>query len=285
MSQLTVKRLTNALGAEIGGVDLRDPLSDATVAAIRQAWLDNVVVLFRDQHLNHEQHIAFSRRIGALETHDAIPKFRHPDHPEILLVTNFENTGKKLVVGRQWHSDLSTLTQPAMGSLLRCEVAPPVGGDTMFANMYRAWDGLSPAFQDMLRDRWALHDMSVAKETRSRRTPEELAALRERNPPVWQPVVRRHEETGRLALYVSEMTTTRLEGMTEEESAPILNYLFAQSVLPENTWRQSWRVGDLVMWDNRCAMHLALADYDETEKRVMYRTTLIGESTGRVAQG
>ena len=284
MPHITVKRLSNALGAEVSGVDLRNPLPEPVVAEIRQAWLDHVILLFRGEPLTHEQHIAFSRQLGALETHDAIPKFRHPDHHEILLVTNFENTGKRLIVGRQWHSDLSTLVQPAMGSLLHCHVAPPVGGDTMFANMYRAWDNLSPAFQDMLRDRWALHDMSVAKETRARRTPEELAALRRKNPPVWQPVARRHEETGRLALYVSEMTTTRLEGLTEEESAPILQYLFQQSVLPENTYRHRWQPGDLILWDNRCAMHMALSDYDENERRVMYRTTLLGVPTGRVAE-
>src|SRR5690606_25432748 len=145
-------------------------------------------------------HLAFSRRLGPLETHEAIPKFCHPEHPEILLVTNFENSGKRLVVGRQWHSDLSTTTRPALGSLLRCEEAPEAGGDTLFANMYLAWERLSPAYRSMLQDRWALHDMTVARETRLRRTAEELAEIRRRNPPVHQPVARVHDETGRTSL-------------------------------------------------------------------------------------
>lgn len=282
MTNIVVKKRASALGAEIVGVDLREELSDEAVATIRQAWLDHLVLVFRDQHLTHEQHIAFSRRLGPLETHESIPKFCHPEHPEILLVTNYENTGKKLVVGRQWHSDLSTTRRPARGSLLRCEEAPPAGGDTMFCNMYRAWEGLSPAYRAMLQDRWALHDMTAAKETRTRRSPEELADIRRRNPPVYQPVARVHDETGRTALYVAEMTTVAFEGMTEEESRPILEHLFARSVVPENVYRHRWRPGDLLIWDNRCAMHIALADYGDDERRVMYRTTLLGEPSGRL---
>ncbi len=284
MSNVVVKKRSSALGAEVLGVDLREELSEETVARIREAWLENLVLVFRDQHLTHEQHIAFSRRLGPLETHESIPKFCHPDHPEILLVTNYENTGKKLVVGRQWHSDLSTTRRPAKGSLLRCEEAPPAGGDTMFCNMYRAWEALSPAYRAMLQDRWALHDMTHARETRTRRSPEELVDIRRRNPPVYQPVARVHDETGRTALYVAEMTTVAFEGMSEAESRPILDYLFDRSVVYENVYRHRWRPGDLVMWDNRCAMHIALADYGDDERRVMYRTTLQGEPSGRLPE-
>ena len=282
MTDFTIKKRASALGAEVIGLDLRQDLSDDTIRALRATWLEHLVLVFRGQDLTHEQHIAFSRRFGALETHDSIPKFRHPEHAEILLVTNFENTGKRLIGGRQWHSDLSTTTRPAMGSLLYCQEAPPAGGDTMFANMYRAWETLSPAFRSMLEDRWAQHDMTAARETRMRRGPEELAEIRRRNPPVLQPVARVHDETGRQALYVAEMTTLALEGMSEEESAPILRFLYEHSVVPENTYRHSWQPGDLLMWDNRCAIHIALADYGESERRVMYRTTLLGAPSGRL---
>ena len=284
MSDFTIRKRASALGAEVVGLDLRKELSEDVVRRLRAAWLEHIVLVFRGQDLSHEQHIAFSRRFGALDDHDSIPKFRHPDHAEILLVTNFENTGKRLAVGRQWHSDLSTTTRPAMGSLLYCQEAPPAGGDTMFANMYRAWETLTPAFRSMLEGRFALHDMTVAKETRSRRSAEELADIRRRNPPVLQPVARVHDETGRPALYVAEMTSMVLEGMTEEESAPILRFLYEHSVVPENVYRHRWQPGDLLMWDNRCAMHIALGDYGDNERRVMYRTTLLGAPSGRLAE-
>lgn len=279
-----LRPLSSALGAEVIGLDLRETLPASVVASLRAAWHEHVILLFRGQALSHEQHIAFSRNFGDLDDHDAIPKFRHPDHPEILLVTNYESGGKRLAVGRQWHSDLSTTVRPAKGSLLYCSVLPPVGGDTMFANMYRAWDTLSPGMQSMLEGRWALHDMAVARETRMNRTTEELADIRRRNPPVYQPVVRRHDESGRNALYVSEMTTVRFEDMTEEESAGLLQFLYQHSVQPENVYRHQWKVGDLVMWDNRSAMHIALADYDQTQARRLYRTTLLGKPCGRIAQ-
>ncbi len=279
----TVRPLSRALGAEIQGLDLRRPPSPETAAALRQAWADHLILLFRGQELNHEEHVAFTRTFGDLDRHDAIPTFRHSDHPEILPVTNFEeSTGKRLAVGRQWHSDLSTTTRPAKGSLLRCCVTPSVGGDTMFCNMYRAWETLSPTMQAFLDGLWALHDMAVARETVARRTPEELAAIRRRNPPVLQPVARVHDVTGRKALYVSEMTTVTLEGMTPEECGSLLRFLYAHAVRPENVYRHRWQPGDMVLWDNRCAMHIALADYDQDERRVMYRTTLLGEPSGRL---
>lgn len=283
MMAFTLRPLSSALGMEVTGIDLRAPQPDQVIDALRNAWHEHVILLFRGQDLTHDQHIAFSRRFGALDSHDAIPKFRHPAHPEILLVTNYESGGKRLAVGRQWHSDLSTTTRPAKGSLLYCSQLPPVGGDTMFANMYRAFETLSPGMQRMLEGRWALHDMAIARETRLNRTSDELADIRRRNPPVYQPVVRVHDEGGRKALYVAEMTTSRFEDMTEDESAGLLDYLYRHSVEPENIYRHQWKVGDLMMWDNRSAMHIALADYDQTQPRMMYRTTLLGNPSGRTA--
>ncbi len=280
---LTIRPLSAALGAEIIDVDLTRDVDDKTFAEIEQAWRDHLVLLFRCQHLSHEQHIRFSARFGPLDDHAAIPNFRHPDHPEILPVTNQEVSGKKQPVGRQWHSDLSTTLRPARGSLLRCEVIPPVGGDTMFANMYLAWETLSATMQKIIEPLQAVHDMGVAKHSRQR-DPAELAAACRRNPPVAHPIVRVHPETGRKALYVSEMTTTGIVGLTDDEARPLLEFLYRHSVLPEFTYRHRWQVGDLIAWDNRCTMHLALSDYDIEVPRKLYRTTLLGEPLGQLVE-
>ncbi|MES2099145.1 MAG: TauD/TfdA family dioxygenase [Pseudomonadota bacterium] len=284
--RFTVRPLGSALGAEIIGLDLSAPLDPDCVELLHAAWARHLVLLFRGQQLTPQQQIAFSRHFGLLDDHAAIPKFRHPEHPEILLVNNLEAaTGKKLSVGRQWHSDLSTTLRPAKGSLLHAQQLPSVGGDTMFCNMYRAWESLSPVYREFLDRRWALHDMTAARETRLQRTPAELDDIRRRNPPVYQPIVRVHDVTGRPALYVSEMTTVAIEGMTVEESAPILDHLHERSTVHENVYRHVWQPADLLLWDNRCTMHIALADYDLAETRRMYRTTLLGVPSGRIPAG
>jgi len=279
----TVRKLGSALGAEIVGLDLAAQVSAGTAEELRAAWSEHLILLFRGQQLSPEQQIAFSRTFGELDDHAAIPKFRHPDHAEILLVNNYESTGKRLSVGRQWHSDLSTTLRPAKGSMLHAHQLPSVGGDTMFCNMYRAWESLSPLYREWLDGRFALHDMSVARETRLQRTPAELEDIRRRNPPVYQPIARRHDVTGRKSLYVSEMTTVSIEGLTAEESAPILAFLYEHSTPPENVYRHVWKAADMILWDNRCVMHIALADYDLAERRTMYRTTLRGDPSGRIA--
>ncbi|CAN1547027.1 TauD Probable taurine catabolism dioxygenase [Burkholderiaceae bacterium] len=281
---ILIRTLNASLSAEISGLDITAELSSETIAALHAAWSHHLVLVFRDQPLTPEQQIRFSRYFGDLDDHRSIPKFRHVDHPEILMVNNREAaTNKKLSVGRQWHSDLSTTITPAKGSLLHAIQLPNVGGDTMFCNMYRAWDDLSPRLQTWLSGADALHDMTLAQETRKQRTPAELDDIRKRNPPVFQPICRVHEVTGKKALYVSEMTTSRIDGLTEEESLPILEYLFKQSTAPENVYRHIWRKGDSILWDNRCVMHIALADYDESEIRTMHRTTLRGAPSGRLS--
>jgi taurine dioxygenase len=281
---LNILRLNASLAAEVRGLDITAPLSSDTIAALQAAWSDHLVLVFRDQRLTPEQQIRFSRYFGELDDHGSISKFRHVDYPEILMVNNREvATNKKLSVGRQWHSDLSTTVTPAKGSLLHAIALPSVGGDTMFCNMYRAWDKMSPRPQNWLSGIDALHDMTLAQETRKQRTPAELDDIRKRNPPVFQPICRVHEVTGKKALYVSEMTSSRIDGLTDEESQPILNYLFKLSTVQENVYRHVWRNGDSVLWDNRCVMHIALADYDENEIRTMHRTTLKGIPTGKLS--
>ncbi|MGD9921586.1 MAG: TauD/TfdA dioxygenase family protein, partial [Pseudorhodoplanes sp.] len=281
---LKIRRLSYALGAEIIGADLTKPMSEEAFAEIRHAFHEHLVLLFRDQVLTPEQHIAFSRRFGELDVHP-FSRYNLPGYPEVLQITNHVIDGKPSDTrntGRQWHSDLSFTTRPALGSLLYCKEVPEVGGNTMFANMYMAYETLSPGLREMLDRLWAVHDMSMGKDI-ANRDPAFMAEMKKKNPPVAQPVVRIHPETGRKALYVSEMVTSHFEGWTFDESRPLLNYLFAHSVQPEFTYRQQWRPHDLLMWDNRSAMHLAVADFDHSTPRHMLRTQISGEALGRVA--
>ncbi len=274
---LQIRKLSSGLGAEVIGVDLTRTIDDTTFSAIEHAWRDHLVLLFRGQRLTHPQHVAFSARFGQLDNHDSIPRLRDQTVHEILPVTNQELGGRKQPVGQQWHSDLSMSLQPARGSLLRCEEIPPVGGDTMFTNMYLAYETLSDTMKALIDDLWAVHDITLARHNIGRA---DLDEVRKHTPPVAHPVVRVHPETGRRALYVSEMSNADIVGMRREEAKPILDYLFAHSTRPEFTYRHRWAVGDLIAWDNRCTMHLALTDYDINVPRRLYRTTLLGEPSG-----
>lgn len=273
---MEIVRLSAGLGAEIQGVDLTQPIDDPTFERIEKAWQDHLILLFRNTNLSHQQQIEFSRRFGPLDDHRTIPKFRDDEFHEILPVINKEVDGRKQPVGRQWHSDLSTTLHPARGSMLRCEVVPEVGGDTMFTNMYLAYETLSDTYKNIIDGLWGIQDMTVARHSQGR----DLTEVRKTNPPVAQPVVRVHPETGRKALFVSEMTTTGIVGMSRDESQPILDFLFQHSVRPEFTYRHRWSPQDMIAWDNRCTMHLALDDYDLSLPRRLYRTTLLGEQSG-----
>jgi taurine dioxygenase len=278
---IQVKRLAAGLGAEIAGADLTRDLTEEEFGVIDRAWQDHLILLFRGRPLTHAQHAAFSRRFGPLDDHAAIPKFRVPGHPEVLLVANQEIAGRRQPVGRQWHSDLTYTTRPARASLLRCEVIPEVGGDTMFTNMALAYEALSEPMRRFLEPLEAVHDLAIARHNRGRA---DLDEVRMRTPPVVQPVVRAHPRTGRKALYVNEMTTASIVGLAEEESRSLLDFLFRHCVQPEFTYRHRWSPGDLIGWDNVATLHLALDDYDIDTPRRMYRTTLLGEPSGRPAR-
>ena len=279
MTKLQISRLAFGLGAEVIGFDASQPVADETIAEIRRTWLKHVVLVFPGQNLDLAQHIAFSRRFGTLEAHPA-KQYRHQDHPEIFEVTNRIIDGRKSLtaeVGRKWHSDGAFTLRPPTGSLLHCRQLPSVGGDTWFANMYAAYEKLSPTLKKVV------DVLSVVNDLGSYTAVRQLDDHVHDNPPVVQPMVRIHAETGRKALYLNETVTRQIHGMTREESAGLLQYLFAHSVRPEFTYRHRWRRHDLVMWDNRCAMHLAAGDYDPAEVRQMYRTTLAGEPSGFAA--
>ncbi len=282
---IKVRRLSHGLGAEITGVDLRKPLDQAAAAEVRRAWLENLVIVFPGQDLTPAQQIAFGRLFGELDDHRSVPFYRHPEHPEIYLITNKQIGGKPSETrdtGRAWHSDHSFTTRPTMATMLYCREIPPVGGTTMFTSMYMAFETLSPALRGVLEKLEAVHSFSYYSARGLRgRNPEQIAHMNKINPPVAQPVVRTHPETGRKALYVNEMMTSHFVGMTPEESAGLLKYLCEHSVQPEFTYRHSWKVNDLLMWDNRCTLHLAPADYSHDHPRHMHRITVLGTPSGR----
>lgn len=287
MSQITVTPLGFALGAEVTGIDLKAPLNDLTRREIQQAWQKHLVLVFPRQDLTPAELIAFSGSFGELDKNERLQGLQpgDPDHPEILVITTRQIEGKpsaSRMSGRSWHSDLTFTTQPAKASFLNCKQKPAVGGDTMFANMYVAFETLSPPMQEFLEKREAIHDASLIKGIENR-DPAAVADLKRRNPPVAHPVVKVHPETGRKALFLGKRIRGFI-GMTEEESAPILNFLNDHATSPEFVFRHRWSVNDLVMWDNRCAMHMALADFDQNQTRHMIRTSLHGEPSGYVVK-
>ena len=285
MSQLRVRPLDFALGAEVTGVDLRKPLGELLRRQILEAWHQYLVLVFPGQDLSAEEQIAFSRNFGELETNESQPYYRDPGHPEILLVTNRAIGGKPSETrntGRNWHADLTYTVRPAKGSLLLCKEKPAVGGDTMWSNLYLAYETLSAPLREFLERLEAVHDVSLVKGI-EKRDPAKVADLLRRNPPVAHQVVKTHPDTGRKSLFLGQRIRGFV-GMTEEESAPILNFLNQHATSPELVYRHRWSVNDLVMWDNRCTLHVALPDFDQTRTRHMTRTSLVGEVTGRVVQ-
>ena len=279
-STLTVNRIAGALGAEIHGVDLSQKLSDDTIGEIRQALHDNLVIFFRDQDLSPGQHLDFARRFGELQVHDFVEAM--PGHPEIIVVA--KNEADKGNFGGGWHSDVSYLEEPALGSILYAKEVPSVGGDTLFANQYLAYDALSDGMKRLLEPLKAVHSAGhVYGSERSRASVrfDELKAMTMRFSPEAEretvhPVVRTHPETGRKCLYVNRGFTVRFADMTVEESRPLLDWLFAHSVRPEFTCRWRWEPNAIAFWDNRCVQHYALNDY-HGHRRVMHRVTVNGD--------
>lgn len=280
---IQIRRLSHALGAELIGVDLREPLSDTTFKNINEIFLEHGIILFRGQVITRDQHIAFSRYFGELDNNDAQPRDRDPEHHEIALVTNKPKPNGKpsdsRYTGRVWHSDRSYTTVPAAASLLRGLEIPDVGGETMFTNMYMAYNTLSETMKKVISDLYGVH--GGANRKIDDLTPERAAEMQRLNPFVAQPLVRVHPETGRKALYVGDKVK-KIVGMTEEESEPILKYLCRHATRYEFLYRHQWRQNDLLVWDNRCTMHIALGDFDETQRRHMERTTVMGTSSGYV---
>jgi len=270
---ITVTPIADALGAEISGVDLASDLPEETVAEIRRAWLEHLVVFFRDQALGLDEFLGFARRIGNPVEY---PFVKGVDgYPEIIAVAKLPD--ETVNFGGIWHSDTVYLERPPMASMLIAREVPPVGGDTMFANMYAAYEALSPGMQRLLDglvavNSSAMADVSKTREDRRR----DSGDVDDREFVAEHPVVRTHPETGRKALYVNVAHTQRFVDMTEDESRPLLQFLFDHSIRPEFTCRFQWRVGSLALWDNRCAMHNPINDY-HGHTRILHRITLEGD--------
>jgi len=269
-----VEPIAGALGAEISGVDLAGDLDDETVAEIRRAWLDHLVVFFRGQELAPEAFLAFARRVGEPVEYPFVKGI--DGFPEIITVSKLPD--ETVNFGGIWHSDTVYLDQPPMGTMLVAREVPPRGGDTMFASMYAAYEALSPGLQRMLEGVRAVNTSALADVSKTREDRRRDAGTQDDREYVSEhPVVRTHPETGRKALYVNVAHSSRFAGFTDDESRPLLQFLFAHSVRPEFTCRFHWQVGSLALWDNRCAMHNPINDYHGFT-RTMHRITLAGDT-------
>ncbi|WP_263265129.1 TauD/TfdA family dioxygenase [Pseudomonas sp. RIT-PI-S] len=271
-----------AVGAEIIGLDLAQPLNDTDFARIHRAHLDHHVVVFRDQRITPEQQIAFSRRFGELQIH-VLKQFLLAGHPEVLIVSNIIEQGAPIGLGdagKFWHSDLSYKPLPSLGSMLHAQELPSEGGDTLFADMHKALDALPAELRKAIEGRQAAHSYTARYsepkfegDWRPRLNAEQLAQVQE----VIHPIVRTHPESGRKALFVSEGFTTRIVDLPEDESRELLAELYRYSVLPQHIYRHQWQPHDLVFWDNRSLIHLA-AGCPGHLRRKLYRTTIQGDA-------
>ncbi len=272
--RIRVAPIAGAIGAEIGGVDLRE-LDDDLIAEIRRAWLDHKVLFFRDQELTQEQHVAYGRAFGELEVHP----FTENDHghPEIIVL---ESTPERFVAAEYWHTDVTFRECPPLGSILYGRVLPPFGGDTCWANMELAYETLPDELKERIDDLYAIHSYEkvfggIANTARPV-DGAEVEQLRRDYPPQKHPIVRTHPETGRKSLFINRTFVIGIDGMTADESRPLRHRLYQQVNQLELTCRFRWRPGSVAQWDNRCTQHYAIPDYGGHHRR-MERVTLLGD--------
>lgn len=280
MPTIEVQPVGYALGARVTGVDLSRPLDPDVVRQIHAAWTRHLVLVFPGQQLDPDSLIAFTRHFGELDNYESQPFNRLPGHDEVMLLSNKPVDGKLpagAYNGQNWHTDLSYTLRPAKATMVYCIQKPSVGGDTMFANMYAAYEALSPKMRAFLDDLEGVNDVSLIS---ARRDPAILEAFKRLNPPVVHPAVRIHPESGKPALYINDRVRTFV-GMSDAESKPIIKFLCEHAQQPRFVYRHRWTVQDLVLWDNRCLTHLAVGDYDPSEIRHMIRTSTMGDYRGR----
>jgi len=254
-----------AIGGLFAGGPLSRAGSEAQVAAIRQALLDWKVLFFRDQEITTDQHLDFARNFGGLEVHPFAPE--KPGYPEVLALThNRESRGKE----NFWHSDVTWREKPSLGSILRAIEIPPVGGDTLFADMYAAYDGLTDEIKAKIEGAYAVHDFAHFRKllVKQGKTPEEVEAFNKLYPMMEHPVVRTHPETGRKAIYVNVAFTQHIVGMDRGESDALLKHLYAQAAIPEYQCRFRWQSHSIAFWDNRASQHYAASDYWPAVRRM-----------------
>ena len=266
--RIEVRKLSPHVGGEIHGADLARGLDERTFQEVRQALLEHGVIFFRDQHITVDQHKAFGRRFGELHLHPAAPRALE-GHPEILVIHADEKS--KRVAGEEWHSDVSCDPEPPMGSILHMHELPPVGGDTLFASMYAAYETLSEEMQRFLRGLTAVHDGEHVY--RGRYGYDDGGR---QFPRAEHPVIRTHPETGRRALFVNRGFTTRIVQLRRAESDAVLEMLYRHVETPELSCRFRWQPYSIAFWDNRCVQHHALWDYFP-QRRHGNRVTIRGD--------
>ena len=271
--KIEVRRLSGALGAELGGVDIASA-DAASIEEIRRAFLEHQVIFFRGQTLTPAQFLAFARSMGTPIEYPfvkGLPEFAH-----IIEVKKLEHERHNF--GGIWHSDTAYLDEPPMGSMLLALEVPPYGGDTLFASQYLAYEALSDGMRRLLEGLRAINTSAKADVSRTREDRVKTGARQaeRKDYAAEHPVVRTHPETGRKALYVNVAHTACFAGMSEEESAPLLRFLHQHQVRPEFTCRFAWQPGSMAFWDNRCTQHNPVNDYHGF-RRVMHRITLAGE--------
>ncbi len=268
---IDVRTLTPAVGAEIRGVDLREPMADETFGEVRSAFLRHQVVFFKEQEaLTPDQQVAFARRFGGLHLHPAAPHLE--GRPEIFVIHTHKDS--KLANGNGWHTDVSCDEEPPLGTMLQLHKLPSQGGDTLFASMYAAWDALSEPMQAFLETLTARHESEhIYRGRYSDRNVDDTGKV---YPETSHPVCRTHPETGRRALYVNRAFTTRIEGLGAAESRALLRFLFEHVEQERFQVRFKWEVNDMAFWDNRCLQHHAMWDY-WPEERKGHRVTIQGD--------
>lgn len=266
---LTIEPLTANIGAEIGGLRLADDLPDDAIDELRKALLDWKVLFFRDQHhLDRERHVAFGRRFGDLEVHPLTPEGQ--DQPEVFVLP----AGGAFRAPDVWHSDVTWRPEPSLGSILRAVDLPPLGGDTLWADMGTAYDLLDDATKERIDGLVALHDYTRA--FGAGKPPEVQEKMRAKHPTSEHPVVRTHPETGRKTVYVNAGFTCGIAGMDDAESRPLLDTLYRLATIPDVQCRFRWRPGSVAFWDNRATQHCVSNDF-LPERRVMERVTVVGD--------
>ena len=286
---IQLRKLSEKIGAEAVGVDLSQMPDQSSMLEIEKAFVDNCILLFRNQHITEDRHVEFSRHFGNLEIH-VLKQYLLPDHQEIIRISNVQENGKNIGIsdaGQYWHSDLSYTKNPSRCSILLSKVIPKADGDrtfgdTCFVNTVAAFEDLDGDTQKRLSSMKAVHSyadryekMRVANNGASQRPP--LSDEQKKQvPDIVHPVVRTHPISGKKSIFVNEGFTTRIEGLSPAESDRLLKQLFDHCTSEKFMYRHQWKAGDMIMWDNCTTQHLAVADYGLHQPRLMHRTTVSG---------